>query len=94
MLCRRFNTFLNYTLQITLSDGAERSTTAATFNKGKCYLKLLQQRSVLLYVHFLGDVMAALKKLTETFQRKEAGIIEIHRSLSGALVMLEKYKTR
>ena len=63
-------------------------------NKAKCFLKLLQDKSVILYAHLLLDVTEELKKLSFLFQERESSLADIHRSLTGSLAVIRKMKTR
>ncbi|XP_071157050.1 zinc finger protein 862-like [Mytilus edulis] len=76
-------------MQATPSDFRKESSA-----KGRWFLKLLKNKGVVQWLHFLMDVIKCLSKVSKTIQTKESTLADIFNELESAKVILNKYLTR
>ena len=63
-------------------------------DKAICFIKLMRTKEIVQYIQLLQDVCNALKKLSLTLQKRDASLIDVHRSLKTTCIILEKYLVR
>ena len=76
--------------QITDTDARLNNTQA---NKARCFLKLLKDKSIILYAHHMLDISAELKKISFVFQERTSSVADIHRAVTGSLAVIKKMNT-
>lgn len=67
---------------------------AVAKSKAKCFLKLLTTKDVMQFAALLHDVVSALSVMSQVFQRRDGTAVDIHRTLTNVLSVLDKYKTK
>ncbi|XP_030829455.1 zinc finger protein 862-like [Strongylocentrotus purpuratus] len=62
--------------------------------KSKGFLKQMKRKDVVLFAHFMLDVVTVLSKVSLTAQRSESTVPEVARSIDMALTTLKKYRSK
>ena len=62
--------------------------------KAQSFLKLLRSKSVIVFGHFVNDVLCVLKNLSMDLQRNDATIYECHQKLEVVVESLKKMQAR
>ena len=63
-------------------------------NKAIGYLRILQAKNHLLYIHFLADVLNNVSKFSQLLQKREVNLSEANDCLHATEDVLLQYKTR
>jgi len=69
-------------------------TTSAVQSKAKGLLKQLKSRDIIVFSHFVADVISVLAKLSLGLQKREVSIYQCHEQLAACINNIKKYKTR
>ena len=89
-----YNAIRTHIEQISDTEGAERLTTAASHGKAKGLLPQLKNLSVMLFLHFLFDVLKVLESMASVFQKRTSLVSDIHLQMKTTVSILKKYETR
>ncbi|XP_053398417.1 zinc finger protein 862-like [Mercenaria mercenaria] len=73
------------------NDSSHRKESAA---KAKNYLKLLKEDQVVVWLHFLMDVVSCLSKVSEVIQEKNSTLADVWNELQSAKVIMMRYQDR
>lgn len=62
--------------------------------KARNFLKLLKDKAVILWLHFMMDVIKSLSTVSLKIQDQQSSIGDIYSELDSAKAILEKFKRR
>ncbi|XP_014680148.1 PREDICTED: zinc finger protein 862-like [Priapulus caudatus] len=73
---------------------AQPGVTTDARAKAKGYLKQLQRKDVVLFAHFMLDVVTVLSKVSLTAQRSQSTVADVVASIDMSLTTLKKYRSK
>lgn len=62
--------------------------------KARNFIKTLQRKDVILFMHFLLDVVDCLTKVSLVFQLRESSACDIYNEIEAAKAVLATYKDK
>ena len=62
--------------------------------KATGFYKKMTEKSVVLFGHFLWDIVICLSKLSLVLQQRKTSILEVQEHLIGTVAIIKKYKEK
>ncbi|XP_052075818.1 zinc finger protein 862-like isoform X1 [Mytilus californianus] len=88
-LWKVYPAFVTHLGQVSL-----HNTQSATQSKAKYLLKLLRSKSVIVFAHFINDVVNVLTKLSMCLQQRATCLYEVHQDLECTIANIQKLEAR
>ncbi|CAC5363258.1 unnamed protein product [Mytilus coruscus] len=88
-LWKGYPAFVTHLGQVSL-----HNTQSATQSKAKYLLKLLRRKSVIVFAHFINDVVNVLTKLSMCLQQRATCLYEVHQDLECTIANIQTLEAR
>ena len=94
IIMRKQLLFDNILLCFQISSSDLTGASSDSRNKAVSYLRILQSKNHLLYLHFLDDVLTSVSKFSLLLQKREINLSQASGCLQATQDVLIRYKTR